>query len=63
MNSEIALRERERALNRFRARLTHAAAECAVLAGSIGGVVSEVQAMEEPLQVCVCVHLCVCACV
>ena len=33
-----------------------------MLAGSIGGVVSEVQAMEEPLQVCVCVHLCVCVC-
>eukprot|EP00983_Pelagomonas_calceolata_P082015 1155788-Pelagomonas_calceolata.AAC.2 len=46
----MALRERERCLARFRARITHASAECAVLAGNVGGVVAEVQAMEEPVQ-------------
>lgn len=51
VNAEIALRERERALTRFRARLTHAAAECAALAGSVGGAESEIQAMIEPMQV------------
>jgi len=51
VSAEIALRERERALGRVRARVMHAASECAALAGSVGGVVADVAVVEEHLKV------------